>query len=71
MSFAHLNTRRRERVLAVAESLAHQPSLSGDYQEFGASGRRYEVKLFDDLIFTWWTDHAAREVHILRIEHVE
>ena len=70
-AFATLKVRRREQLLRAFERLARYPQLGGDYQEFGASGRTYEVKLVDDMIVTWWVDHAEREVRIVRIERVE
>jgi hypothetical protein len=54
--------------LEVFAGLAAGPSASGDYQEPGLAERKYEVRLVDDIIITWWTDHAAREVRVLRIE---
>ncbi len=47
------------------------PAQQGDYQEVGATDRIYEVKLSGDLLLTWWVDHAAKEVRIVRIERVE
>ena len=41
------------------------------YHESGASGRIYEVRLHDDLLLTWWVDHAACEVRVIRIESVD
>jgi len=48
--------------------LARHPFEPGDYREAGLKGREYEVKLHDDLIVTWWVDHAAKEVRIVRLE---
>jgi hypothetical protein len=70
-AFASLPVRQREKLLRVFDSLARFPSQQGDYQEAGGSGRLYEVKLSDDLMLTWWVDHAVREVRIVRIEPVE
>lgn len=52
-AFTRLTGRQREQVLAIAEIVRKRPSLSGDYCELGASGRRYEVKLFDRFLLTW------------------
>lgn len=70
-AFTSLPPRRREKLLRVLEHLARFPSQEGDYQETGTSGRLYEVQLSDDLLLTWWVDHAVREVRIVRIERIE
>jgi hypothetical protein len=51
--------------------LTAHPHKGGDYQESGASGLNYEVKLTDNIILTWWVDHAVREVRIVRIELID
>jgi hypothetical protein len=70
-AFASLPPRHRASLMRLFEHLARHPSQPGDYQEFGASGRIYEIKLLDDMLVTWWTDHAEKEVRIVRIEPVE
>lgn len=70
-TFTRLPVRHREKLLRLLDWLAHHPNQSGDYHEPGINGRLYEVKLHDDLLLTWWTDHAEREVLIVRIERVE
>jgi len=67
-AFTAFSSSRREQLLQLFESLATHPSELGDYQESGQVGRKYEVRLVDDLLVTWWVDHAAREVRVLRIE---
>lgn len=69
--FASLPPRQRAHLLRALDRLARRPNQPGDYQEAGASGRIYEVKLVDDRLLTWWTDHAAKEVRIVRIESVD
>ena len=69
--FTSLPVRPRTRLLRAFDSLARQPNQPGDYQEAGASDRLYQVTLVDDLLLTWWVDHAAKEVRIVRIEHVD
>jgi hypothetical protein len=51
-AFTRLTARQREQVLAMAETLRRHPSMPGDYSELGASGRRYEVKLFEQFLLT-------------------
>ncbi len=70
-AFAQLPARQRARLLRTFDSLARLPHQEGDYRETGSSKRIYEVKLIDETLVTWWTDHAAKEVCIVRIEPVE
>lgn len=69
--FATLSAKQRNRLLRVFDQLARQPHQEGDYRELGASQRLYEVKLVGETLITWWTDHAAKEVCIVRVEPVE
>ncbi|MBL9200038.1 MAG: hypothetical protein JNL39_05995 [Opitutaceae bacterium] len=48
--------------------MARHPFAPGDYREPGLTGREYEVRLQDELIVTWWVDHAVKEVRIVRLE---
>jgi hypothetical protein len=70
-AFTALPAKSRQKTLQACEHLARHPRQSGDYREPGADGRPYEVKLFDDLLLTWWVDHAAREVRIVRLERID
>lgn len=60
--------RKIERVL---EQLAGEPFARPDLEEAGESGRRYALRVFGDAIVTFWVDHAAKEVKVVRIEFVE
>lgn len=70
-AFTCLPSNQRAQLLPAFDLLARQPHQKGDYREAGASGRIYEIKLVDETLVTWWTDHAAKEVRIVRIESVE
>ncbi len=69
--FTVLPARQRAKLLRVSDTLAKYPTEGGDYQETGASGRTYEVRLFDDLLLTWWVDHTVKEVRVVRLERIE
>ena len=65
-------SRREQRRLAdVLESLKADPFQQGELRERDASGRINEVRLADGWLIAYWTDHAAREVRIVQLEHVE
>jgi hypothetical protein len=70
-AFIALPAKSRQKMLRICEQLARYPRQSGDYSETGAAGRIYELKLFEELLVTWWGDHAAREVRIIRLERIE
>ena len=53
------------------ESLAKHPFTVGDFEETSPAGRKYQVKVFDDLIVTFWVDHAARELSIVECAVVD
>jgi len=63
--------RVRTKAADIFEHLARHPFTAGDFQETAPSGRTYEVRVFDDLIVTYWADHSAREIRIIRCELVE
>jgi len=70
-AFTAIPPRQRAKLLRHFAALARQPNQQGDYRESGNSGRAYEVMLIDELIVTWWVDHAAAEVRIVRLEFAD
>ena len=63
--------RIRAKAEDACEFLARRPSTEGDFQETAPSGRVHQVKIFANLIVTYWVDHAAREIRIVNCEVVE
>lgn len=60
--------RRKQRVvLDLAEQIARQPYQIGDYQASDSAGRSLENLLLHGFLFTYWVDHAVREVRITEI----
>ncbi len=60
--------RRRQRlVLDLADQIARQPFQISDYRTADASGRAVENLLTEGYLFTYWIDHASREVRITEI----
>jgi len=63
--------RRQQRVvLDLADQIAMHPLQISDYQTTDAAGRLIENLLLDAYLFTYWVDHAAREVRITEIVKV-
>ncbi len=65
-----LPRRKQVAVLDLAEQLARHPFRVSDYRMDDASGRTTENLLIDSFLFTYWVDHAAREVRIVEIMKV-
>lgn len=65
-----LSKRRQRVVLDLADQIARQPFETGDYQMLDASGRSIENLLLQEYLFTYWVDHASREVRITEIVRV-
>lgn len=67
-SFVISLPRRQQRlVLDLADQIARQPFQVGDYRTKDATGREVENALLDAYVFTYWVDHADREVRITEI----
>ena len=47
--------------------LADHPFCEGDYQEPSQVGRLVEALLRNGFLFTFWTDHAVKEVRVVQI----
>lgn len=62
--------RVRARAEDIFDALASNPFVAGDFTERGPSGRVYQVKVYGDLIVTYWAEHAVREIRIVRCEVV-
>jgi len=58
----------QRRLLRLLDDLKTNPFRRGDFQESDADGRLNEVLLVDDWLVTFWSDHAAREMRIVRLE---
>ena len=59
---------RQRRVVRLARQLAANPSLRSDYAIADESGQMQEHLLIEDFVFTYWLDHAVRELRITDIE---
>lgn len=65
-------SRREQRILADSmEALNVDPFCVGDFQESDTQGRINEVALAGDWLITYWSDHAAREIRVIKLEYIE
>ena len=62
-----LSKKRQRLVLDLADQIARQPSKIGDYQSVDAVGRPIENLRLQGYVFSYWVDHASREVRITEI----
>ena len=59
-----LSKKKQRRVLDLADQIARQPFQISDYQTVDADGRTVENLKIDGYLFSFWVDHASREVRI-------
>jgi hypothetical protein len=57
-------------LLDLADQIARHPFKIGDYPTVDAAGRTVESLLLKDYLFSYWVDHAVREVRISEIVRV-
>jgi hypothetical protein len=65
-----LSKRQQRLVLDLADQIAKQPFQIGDYPTFDATGRRVDNLMLEGYLFSFWVDHASREVRITEIVRV-
>jgi hypothetical protein len=55
----------------ILDELKCTPFRRGDLQEQDSRGRDNEVFIAGDWLVTFWVDHAAREIRIVRLESAD
>ena len=65
-----LSKKRQRLVLDLADQIALQPFQIGDYQTVDAVGRPVENLRLEGYLFSYWVDHASREVRISDIVRI-
>ena len=65
-----LPKRKQRLILDLADQIARHPFEIGDYPTMDAVGRKIENLLLEGFLFSFWVDHAAREVRISEIVKV-
>lgn len=63
-----LPRRKQRQVSLLARQLANHPFVRSDYVLPDDSGHPMEHLLLGDFVFSYWLDHAVREVRITDIE---
>jgi hypothetical protein len=61
---------KQRRIFQTLDEVKNDPFREGDFQEMDATGRVHQVLLMDDWLITYWTDHGACEVRVVRLEQV-
>ncbi len=59
-----LSKKKQRLGLDLADQIARQPFQIGDYQTIDADGRPIENLKSNGYLFSFWVDHASREVRI-------
>lgn len=71
MTFAKVARADQRKLATILDQLKTTPFRRGDLQEPDATGRVNEVLVVGEWLVTYWPDHAARELRIVRLERVE
>ena len=66
-----LPRRKQNRVLDLADQIARSPFQIGDCQTSDAEDRIVENLLMNEYLFSYWIDHASREVRITEIIKID
>ena len=61
----------RDLILNFFDFLANNPSTEGDYQELDKVGRAVQIKVLGDCAVTFWTDHAVKEIKVVKVEKAD
>lgn len=62
---------QRYRARALVRQLCRTPARRGDYRVLDKHGHAWEVLVADDVVLTYRSDDAVREVRIATIEWVD
>lgn len=64
---AGLPKQKQRKIIDLVELITASPERISDYQTTDAIGRPIENLLLEEFLFTYWIDHAAKEVQITEI----
>jgi hypothetical protein len=69
-AFAASSKSQRERLLRIFDQLSDNPFLEGDATQLDHDGRSCHVKRFGEWTVIYWSEHLAKRVHIIALEHL-
>lgn len=58
---------KQRKVFGLVERIAASPEFISDYRTTDAKGRPIDNLLLEEFLFTYWIDHASKEVQITEI----
>ena len=61
-------TRSRQQLFSILDRLESESGQQGDIMEFDDTGRTNHILISGAWAITYWPDHAAKEIRIVRIE---
>ncbi len=62
---------QKARISRFIDSLASDPSQTGDYAEQDDTQRQIEIKVIGQFAITYWADHAVSEVKVTDIRRAD
>lgn len=62
-----LSKQKQRKAIDLAERIAASPESISDYQTLDVQGRTIENLLLEEFLFTYWIDHASKEVQLTEI----
>jgi hypothetical protein len=65
-----LTTSEQKRLCLACRQLARDPFKEGNYATTDVAGRHVQNLLLDDWVFTYWADHALKELRITEVVQV-
>ena len=66
----NLTDQKQIKVLDISDRFSLSPHKISDVSSTDGAGRLIESVLIDEFLFTYWIDHAVREVQITEISEV-
>ncbi len=70
-TFYSAKKRERKALLDCFELLARNPNAESDWVVTDATGRLNYRRAVGRFLVTYWTDHAVREVRIVKLERTD
>jgi len=67
---ASLPSRRQRQILDAADRIAAHPFQPGDFRSRDQAGRTVINLLDHGCLFSYWVDHASREIRITEITRI-